>query len=142
MIGGGKLKIDPSNIEVINKLLTPTNIIEVSGFMEQHNTCERLLHHFLRCLHHFSLRQRHERVFLGANKNRGIFDDLKRRINEAPILAVFNLQQQSEIEIDASGYAIGVGLVAALYTPGVTWKKSSIHLVFPWGQVSSQGALT
>ena len=32
--------------------------------------------------------------------------------------------------------------VAALYTPGVTWKKSSIHLVCPWGQVSSQGTVT
>jgi len=66
---------------------------------------------------------------------------LKRRINEAPIWAVFNLQQQSEIEIDASGYAIGVDLVAALYTPGVTWKKSSIHLVCPCGKVSGQGVL-
>jgi hypothetical protein len=32
--------------------------------------------------------------------------------------------------------------VAALYTPGETWKKSSIHLVCPWGQVSSQGVIT
>jgi hypothetical protein len=31
---------------------------------------------------------------------------------------------------------------AALYTPQVAWKKSSIHWVCPWGQVSSQGAVT
>jgi hypothetical protein len=36
----------------------------------------------------------------------------------------------------------GAKNVAALYTPGLTWKKSSIHLVCPWGQVSSQGAVT
>jgi hypothetical protein len=34
------------------------------------------------------------------------------------------------------------GIVAALYTPGLSWKKSSIHWVCPWGQVSSQGVVT
>jgi hypothetical protein len=34
------------------------------------------------------------------------------------------------------------GLVSALYTPGVMWNKSSIHLVCPWGKVSSQGVVT
>jgi hypothetical protein len=28
-------------------------------------------------------------------------------------------------------------MLPSLYTPGVTWKKPSIHLVCPWGQVSS-----
>ena len=35
----------------------------------------------------------------------------------------------------------GAKNVAALYTPRLKWKKSSIHLVCPWGQVSS-GAVT
>jgi hypothetical protein len=35
-----------------------------------------------------------------------------------------------------------LGSVVALYTPGLSWKKSSIHLVCPWGQVSSQGVVT
>ena len=34
------------------------------------------------------------------------------------------------------------GTVAALYTLGLSWKKSSIHLVCPWGQVLSQGVVT
>jgi hypothetical protein len=33
-------------------------------------------------------------------------------------------------------------MLSSLYTPGVTWKKHSIHLVCPWGQVSNQGAIT
>ena len=36
----------------------------------------------------------------------------------------------------------GAKMVSSLYTPGVTWKKPSIHLVCPWGQLSSQGAVT
>jgi hypothetical protein len=33
-------------------------------------------------------------------------------------------------------------MLPSLYTPGVTWKKPSIHFVCPWGQVSSQGVVT
>jgi hypothetical protein len=33
------------------------------------------------------------------------------------------------------------GVAAFIHTLG-TWKKSSIHLVCPWGQVSSQGVVT
>jgi hypothetical protein len=36
----------------------------------------------------------------------------------------------------------GAKNVAALYTPRVMWKKPSIHLVCPWGQVLKQGAVT
>jgi hypothetical protein len=36
----------------------------------------------------------------------------------------------------------GAKNVVALYTPGLSWKKPSIHLVCPWGQVSSQVAVT
>jgi hypothetical protein len=32
-------------------------------------------------------------------------------------------------------------LLPSLYILGLTWKKPSIHLVCPWGQVSSQGAV-
>jgi len=40
------------------------------------------------------------------------------------------------------GCAYTLEPVAALYTLGLSWKKSSIHLPCPWGQVSSQGAIT
>jgi hypothetical protein len=36
----------------------------------------------------------------------------------------------------------GTKMLPSLYTPGLSWKKPSIHLVCPWGQVSSQGAVT
>jgi hypothetical protein len=37
---------------------------------------------------------------------------------------------------------VTLGHVVALYTLGLTWKKPSIHLVCPWGQVLSQGVVT
>jgi hypothetical protein len=39
------------------------------------------------------------------------FDDMKKRINEALALTMPNLQHPFEIEIDASGYAMGVVLM-------------------------------
>jgi hypothetical protein len=44
------------------------------------------------------------------------------------------------IHSDVSGSMLVVLL--PLYTPQVAWKKPSIHWVCPWGQVSSQGAIT
>jgi hypothetical protein len=39
------------------------------------------------------------------------FEDLKKKINDAPVLAMPNLQQPFELETDASGYALGAVLM-------------------------------
>jgi len=39
------------------------------------------------------------------------FHELKKKINEAPILALPNLQRPFEVETNASGYAMGVVLM-------------------------------
>jgi hypothetical protein len=39
------------------------------------------------------------------------FDELKRKISEAPMLSLPNLQKLFEVEIYASGYAIGAVLL-------------------------------
>ena len=36
----------------------------------------------------------------------------------------------------------GAKMLSSLYTPGLSWKKPSIHFMCPWGQVSSQGVVT
>ena len=47
------------------------------------------------------------RVFQWEGKEQKSFDTLKEKINTAPVLALIDLQQQFEIETDASGYAMG-----------------------------------
>jgi hypothetical protein len=49
--------------------------------------------------------------FSGKARQHKSFDTLKGRINTVPILALRDLQHPFEIEIEASGYAIGVVLM-------------------------------
>jgi hypothetical protein len=50
-------------------------------------------------------------TFQWEGKKHKYFDTLKGKINTAPVLALPNLQQPFEIEIDASGYAMGAVLM-------------------------------
>lgn len=49
-----------------------------------------------------------EQAFQWGGKQHKYFDTLKEKISTAPILVFLDLQQPFEIEIDASGYAMGV----------------------------------
>jgi hypothetical protein len=46
-------------------------------------------------------------TFQWEGKKQKYFDTLKEKISTAPVLTLLNLQQTFEIEIDASGYAMG-----------------------------------
>jgi hypothetical protein len=44
---------------------------------------------------------------VGEESTKGLFDEMKRKISQAPVLALPNLQNPFEVETDASGYAMG-----------------------------------
>jgi hypothetical protein len=52
-----------------------------------------------------------KQVFQWGGKQQNYFDTLKERNNSAPVLALLNLRQPFEIQIDASNYAMGVVLL-------------------------------
>lgn len=47
--------------------------------------------------------------FRWGNNQQRAFEELKKKINEAPIMVLPNLQQLFEVEIDVSEYVTGVG---------------------------------
>ena len=51
------------------------------------------------------------KVFQWEGKEQKAFDTLKEKISKNPVLALPDLQQPFEIEIDASGYAMGAVLM-------------------------------
>jgi hypothetical protein len=53
-----------------------------------------------------------KRFHWGKTKQRS-FEDLKKKISDALVLAMLNLQQPFELEIDASGYVLGEILMQA-----------------------------
>jgi len=48
-----------------------------------------------------------KKVFQGGGKQHKAFETLKEKISTTPIMVCLDLQQPFEIEIDASGYAMG-----------------------------------
>jgi len=111
VISGGELKIDPSNMEAIMKWLVPTNASEVMSFIGVAQYLRKFIASFL-------VVTRPLQTIIASGKNfhfgkgqKRDFEGLKNKIIEAPVLALPNLQRHIEVEIDASGYAMGVVLM-------------------------------
>jgi hypothetical protein len=48
------------------------------------------------------------KTFAWTENEKTVFKELKRRFSEAPILAIFDLEEYIVLKIDTSDYAIGV----------------------------------
>jgi hypothetical protein len=107
VIGGGDLKIDPSNIEAIMKWEIPKNVYEVRIFVRATQHLRKFIASFSVVAAPVHTITASGKSFLWGKNQQKAFDELKRKISEAPMLALPNLQKPFEVEIDASGYAMG-----------------------------------
>eukprot|EP00253_Pinus_taeda_P033077 PITA_33077 len=111
VIGGGELKIDPSNMDVIKKWLAPTNFIEVMSFIGGSQYLRKFISSFLAVAALLHAITESGKSFQWGKGQQKDFDELKNKINEAPILTLPNLKRPFEVETDVSGYAMGVILM-------------------------------
>nr|CAD1823346.1 unnamed protein product [Ananas comosus var. bracteatus] len=81
VVGSGELQIDPDMVRAIKEWPRPKNVTEAN------------------------------QKFEWSSKHEDTFRLLQRKICEAPVLALPNLQRPFELEADASGYAIGAVLM-------------------------------
>ena len=107
IVGGGTHKIDPGKVDVIAKWPRPSTVTEIRSFL---GACT-YLHKFIR---HFSTIAGPLHSLTGAKdkfewemNHEKAFQLLNRKISEAPVLALPNLQRTFEVETDASDYAMG-----------------------------------
>jgi hypothetical protein len=111
MIGGGELRVDPEKIAAITQWPIPTNVTEVRSFMGATQYLRKFIVNFSTVatpLH--AITAKGKRFHWGKTQQRA-FEDLKKKINDAPVLAMPNLQRPFELETDASGYALGAVLM-------------------------------
>ncbi|XP_020254137.1 uncharacterized protein LOC109831212 [Asparagus officinalis] len=92
IVGKGQRRIDPRKVTVITKWPTPRTVTQVRSFMGASP-----LHSLTKVKVQFEWGRMHEEAF----------QLLKRKISEAPVLALPNLQRTFEVESDASSYAMG-----------------------------------
>jgi hypothetical protein len=107
IVGGGQLKIDPSNIHVIVNWPELKSVTEIQGFLGEVQYWRRFMSNFslietpLRALINVKIN------FQWGGKKQKYFDTLKENIITTPILALSNIQQPFEIKANASGYGMG-----------------------------------
>jgi hypothetical protein len=107
IVGGGQLKIDPSNIQVIVNWPEPKSVTEIQGFLGEVQYWRRFISNFslIETPLHALINVKNN--FQWGGKKQKYFDTLKENISTTPILAPLNIQQPFEIKTNASGYAMG-----------------------------------
>jgi hypothetical protein len=111
IVGGGQLKIDPSKIVVIVKWLELKSVTNVQSFVGAVQYWRRFIPNFSFVETPLHALTSVMNTFQWEGKQQKSFNILKEKISITPVLALPNLQQPFEIEIDASGYAMGVVLM-------------------------------
>ncbi len=107
----GVTRMDPVKIAGINEWPTPKNVTEVRravGFFNFYRPFIKGFAHIARPLHQLT---RKNQEWRWGQEEQAAFDQLKARVTAGPVLAHANLQDQFELEVDASGYAVGAVLL-------------------------------
>jgi len=111
VVGGGQRKIDPGKVEVITNWPRPSTVTEVRSFVGACQYLRKFIRNFsvlAAPLH--GLTKAGQKFEWGKN-HEDAFQLLKKKISEAPVLALPNLQRPFEVEADASNYAMGAVLL-------------------------------
>jgi hypothetical protein len=107
IVGGGQLKIDPSNIHVIVNWPKTKSVTEIQGFIGEVQYWRSFISNFSLIETPLHALINVKNSFQQGGKKQKYFDTLKENISTTPILALSNIQQPFEIKTNASGYAMG-----------------------------------
>ena len=107
IVGGGKLKIDPSKVKVILEWPNPNNVTEVRSFLGAAQYWRKFIANFSSIAAPLHAVTSVKQVFQWGGKQQKAFDTLKEKISSVPVLPLPNLRQPFEIQTDASNYAMG-----------------------------------
>ena len=107
IVGGGQLKIDPSNIHVIVNWPELRSVTKIQGFLGEVQYWRRFISNLslIETPLHALINVKNN--FQWGGKKQKYFDTLKENISTTPILTLSNIQQPFEIKTNSSGYAMG-----------------------------------
>nr|CAD1839447.1 unnamed protein product [Ananas comosus var. bracteatus] len=111
LVGGCKLQIDPDKVRAIKEWPRPKNMTEVRSFMGACQYVRKFIRHFSILAASLHALTKANEKFEWSSKHKNTFQLLQRKICEAPVLVLPNLQRPFELEAHASSYAIGAVLM-------------------------------
>jgi hypothetical protein len=114
--------MDLAKIKGIANWPTPTTVKQVQSFLGICNFYRPFIYHFSHIARPLNELTRKETPWTWEERHQKAFKELRNRVTSEPVLAQPQLDQQFELEVDASGFAFG----AVLNQKGEDGKKHPI----------------
>jgi hypothetical protein len=118
IIGGSEVKMDPSKVAAVKDWKTPTNLREVRGFIGFANFYRRFIKDFAKITRPLHDLTKKNTPFEWSTRQQEAFDTLREAFISSPVLALWDPELPTRIEVDASGYATG-GVLSQQHTDGL-----------------------
>ena len=107
----GVTRMDPAKIAGIATWPTPTSVKQVRSFLGFCNFYRPFIYQFSHIAQPLNELTRKDTLWTWGKRQQEAFEMLRKRITSEPVLKQPQLEQQFEVEVDASGYAIGAVLM-------------------------------
>ena len=107
----GVTRMDPAKIAGIATWPTPTSVKQVRSFLGFCNFYRPFIYQFSHIARPLNKLTRKDTPWTWGERQQEAFETLRKRITSEPVLKQPQLDQQFEVEVDASGYAIGAVLM-------------------------------
>ena len=109
-IGKEGIKVDPDKVKVIKALLPPKNVSQLRGFLGHVGYYRRFIHRYAYIATPLTQLLKKGTTYEWTEKRQAAFEELKRRLTEAPVLMAPRWGEVWYVSIDTSGFCIGVVL--------------------------------
>ena len=111
ILGGGVTRMDPVKIASVRDWPTPSSVRDVHSFLGFCNFYRSFIKGFSAIARPLNDLTRKDETWHWGNAQQTAFDTLKERIVSEPVLTQPNQNKPFELEVDASGFALGAVLL-------------------------------